>query len=130
VLFLGAAGAAAMVAGFAGIIVVFALGSGSERFRTFRVQGSSPLRANWTSCMVAGLSSGLLAIISSILTLSERHFWGWTFELSLLLLAHAALRLVWMLRVLARIVDAEDRDVLEAEEQVSLKEVWRGRNVS
>ncbi|MGH3873538.1 MAG: hypothetical protein ACRDSR_18840 [Pseudonocardiaceae bacterium] len=48
-IYLGTAGAAAIVAGLAGIILVFVIGSSSPRLRNFRDAAGKPLRRTWTT---------------------------------------------------------------------------------
>jgi hypothetical protein len=80
--------------------------------------------------MSAGFTAAFLALCSAVLALSGWRFWAWTFELSILILGHATLRLVWLLSNLAKIVAAEDRAENEEENRVSLRDTLRRRDAS
>lgn len=124
-LFLGGATVAAMVAGLAGVVVVFALSAPGKRVRTFRLKGGQPLLSNWTSAVVVSFIAALLCLIASFLRLIDARGWGWLFELAVLLQMHAAVRLIWLLRKLAEIVAAEDRTATEDDEAIDVNEAVR-----
>ncbi|WP_455834121.1 hypothetical protein [Pseudarthrobacter siccitolerans] len=108
-LFLGTAAAAAILAGFAGVVVVFGLTAEGERFRAFRVTSGVRLRSNWTSTSLAGFTAAGLSLASSICTVNGPVWLApWLFELSLLLMFHGALRTVWILRSLVTVVRNQD----------------------
>lgn len=123
VLFLGGATVAAMVAGLAGVVVVFALSSPGKRVRTFRLEGGGSLLANWTSAVAVSFTAAGLSLLASYLRLARDRGWGWTFELALLLLLHGALRLLWLLRKLALIVSADDKIAAEEQSAVDVASV-------
>lgn len=110
-LYIGALGAGAIVAGFAGVVVIFALSAPGERFRKLRVDGGTALLANWTSTSASGFLSSLMFLVAAIGSI----LWGhplapFFFELGFLLLAHGSIRLLWLLRQFAEVVRATDID--------------------
>lgn len=108
-LFLGTAAAAAILAGFAGVVVVFGLTAEGERFRVFRIASGARLRSNWTSTSLAGFAAAGLSLASAICIVNGPVFIApWIFELSLFLMAHGALRTIWILRELVTVVRTED----------------------
>lgn len=108
-LFLGTAAASAILAGFAGVVVVFGLTANGERFRIFRVESGQRLQSNWTSTSAAGFTAAGLSLASSILIVNGPAFLApWVFEMSLFLMAHGALRTIWILRELVTVVRNED----------------------
>ena len=107
---------AALVAGFAGVVVIFALQNTSPRFRTLRVRGGSSLRSTWTSVTASGflaLGTGFLSIAFFGGKLAQLGPWFLTF--GVLVLIHSSLRLLWMIDVLAGAVDGDDADAIKAD---------------
>jgi hypothetical protein len=101
--------AGAMMAGFAGIVVIFGLTSGSERFRRFRHRASGSLQRTWSTVSSAGFWSmglGFSCLLLSAGNLDRAA--TWVLEVALLLLAHSSVRLIWILNVLVGIVAVED----------------------
>jgi hypothetical protein len=110
---IGVAGVAAMVGGFAGVVVVFGLSSNDVRFRKVRVKASTSLRRNWMSIVTTPLAAAFGAVIAA--TLASATWTGaalWVLEVCVLLALHGALRLVVLLSELVKVVHAGD----EAEE--------------
>jgi hypothetical protein len=108
-LFLGTAAAAAILAGFAGVVVVFGLTAEGDRFRVFRVAAGKSLRGNWTSTSLAGFAAAGLSLTASIFAVNGPAVAApWVFELSLFLMVHGALRTIWILRELVTVVRNED----------------------
>lgn len=108
---LGVASVAAMVGGFAGVVVVFGLGSEHDRFRLLRLAGQRRLRANWISVVLSSFAGAFGAVIASVVIVGFGVQPGiWTLEACLLLAAHGAVRLTALLAGLARIVDEGDQD--------------------
>lgn len=108
-LFLGTAAAAAILAGFAGVVVVFGLTADGDRFKAFRVTSGARLRSNWTSTSLAGFAAAGLSLASSVCAVNGPVWLApWFFELSLFLMAHGALRTIWILRELVTVVRNED----------------------
>jgi hypothetical protein len=123
VLFLGGATVAAMVAGFAGVVVVFALSSTSDRVQVFRRAGGRRLLSNWTSPVSVAFLAAALSLAASYLCLVHARGWAWWFELSLLYLTHGAVRLLWLLRTLARIVASDDKGDAELRSRAPVESV-------
>lgn len=101
--------AGALLAGFAGVVVVFGLTSSSTRFRRFRKLAGASLKRNWSSVSASGfwaMGLGFFALLMSSGNLDL--FAVWILELALLLLAHSSARLIWILNVLVQIVSRDD----------------------
>lgn len=102
-------GTGALLAGFAGVVVVFGLQGNSERFRKLRRDGGKELQNNWSSMSSSGFWTMGLSIASSICYSAK---WalpgGLLLELSLLILSHGSIRLIWMLKQLISVVSVED----------------------
>lgn len=115
-IYLGAASASAIVAGFAGVVVVFGLTATGEKFRNLRLDAGKSLGSNWTSSSVSGFSAAGIALAAAIAAATGQFFWSpWLLEWSLLLLLHGTIRIIWLLRILMSIVAAQDAaDVRES----------------
>jgi hypothetical protein len=125
-IYLGTAGAAAIVAGLAGVILVFVIGSPSPRLRTFRDAAGRPLQKAWTMMIAEPFSATLLGIIAAITqTTSGRFVAPWLFELAVVLLTHEALRISWLLRELVTLVAADDREATRNEKAIPLNQIFR-----
>ena len=108
---LGVAAVAAMVGGFAGVVVVFGLGSENDRFRLLRTKGGRRLRASWISVVLSSFAAAFGAVVSSVIVVASSIESGlWVLEFCLLVAAHAAIRLTALLAALTQIVDAVDRE--------------------
>lgn len=108
-IYLGMLGPSAIIAGFAGVVVVFGLTASTERFKRFRVQAGRSLRRTWSSTSMSGFVSVALAVVAALCGIAEL-FWlaPYVFEACLLLFAHGAIRLVWILSQMIGIVRADD----------------------
>lgn len=125
-IYLGTAGAAAIVAGLAGVILVFVIGSPSPRLRRFRDAAGKPLRKTWTTVVAEPFAAALLGILAAITqTTSGRTIAPWLFELGLVLLVHGALRLLWLLREMVAIVGADDHEATRDDKAIPLDEIFR-----
>ncbi len=125
-IYLGTAGAAAIVAGLAGVILVFVIGSPSPRLRRFRDAAGKPLRKTWTTVVTEPFAAALLGILAAITqTTSGRTAAPWLFELGLVLLVHGALRLLWLLREMVAIVGADDHEATRDDKAIPLDEIFR-----
>lgn len=108
-IYLGAASAASIVAGFAGVVVVFGLTASGDRFRQLRIQGSRSLARNWTSASVSGFTAAGISLGAAVLAgIGMEVVSPWLFEWSMLLLLHGTIRIIWLLRSLMKVVQAED----------------------
>lgn len=121
---LGVAGVSAMVGGFAGVVVVFGLGSENDRFRLLRRTGARRLRANWISVVLSSFLGAFGAIVSAVIVVGFGTEPGmWVLEVCLLFTAHAAVRLTCLLAGLAGIVDSQDEDEVRAKRTVPTQDV-------
>lgn len=108
-IYLGMLGPAAIVAGFAGVVIVFGITASSERFRAFRAGAGKSLRRTWISSSLSGFEAVGFAIVAALLSVSDLTFLApFAFEASLLLLIHGTLRLIWILTQMIGIVRADD----------------------
>ncbi len=108
-IYLGILGPAAIVAGFAGVVVVFGITASSERFRRFRAQAGRSLRRTWVSSSLSGFEAVALSVTAALLSVSGLLLAApFAFEASLLLLLHGSIRLVWILSQMIGIVRADD----------------------
>lgn len=118
-LYTGALGTAAIVSGFSGVVVVFALTASGPRFQRLRVRGGNALKANWMSATNSGFIAVLAFTSATIGNLvGFERCAPYFFQAGFLLLTHSALRLLWLLGELSEIVVAEDRDSLYEQRQV------------
>lgn len=122
---LGVAAVAAMVGGFAGVVVVFGLSNEDERFRLVRIKASTSLRRNWMSIVTTPLAAAFGAIIAAALATA---WWTgaavWILEACLLLAAHGAVRLVILLSELVRVVHYADEAAQQAANTVDEDEFF------
>ncbi len=108
-LYLGAAAAAAIVAGFAGVVIVFTIGSEARRIRFFRFESGKPLQRAWLAVVAEPFAATLLGLVAAMVQVtSGKRVAPWLFELGLVLLVHGATLLLWLLRELVEIVYAND----------------------
>lgn len=114
---LGVAGVAAMVGGFAGVVVVFGLSSDDSRFRQVRLRSATSLRQNWTSVVTTPLVAAFGSLIAAGLSLQPTLASGamWILEVCVVLAAHGAVRLVVVLRELVKVVAAADKSWMESQ---------------
>ncbi|TFC44873.1 hypothetical protein [Cryobacterium shii] len=119
---LGVAGVSAMVGGFAGVVVVFGLGSENDRFRLLRRKGSHRLRANWISVVLSSLTGAFGAVISAVMIVGFGAEPGlWVLEACFLLTTHGAVRLTALLAGLTGIVDSQDEDAEQKANTIATK---------
>lgn len=111
---LGIAGSSSLVGGFAGVIIIFGLDSGSSRFRMFRARGGKALQANWISTMSSAFAAvGLCLIAALFSTAKELIAVPWLIEMALGLLVHATVRMIWLMRRLMHLVKLEDARAID-----------------
>lgn len=115
-LYLAMLSAAALQAGFAGVVVVFGLSSQPRAFRSLRNSAGQSLVNNWMSISYSGfLSAGCALTAALINTLGDKWFSPWFFEASILFCAHGVIRLLWLFKQLIGIVG--DVDSKEAQKE-------------
>ncbi|MCU1584345.1 MAG: preprotein translocase subunit SecD [Microbacteriaceae bacterium] len=108
-LYLALLGPAAIVAGFAGVVVVFGLTATSARFQAFRASAGTSLTRTWVASTLAGFEAVVLLVAATVCSIASSAWLApWLFELALLVMAHGAARLIWILSQLIRIVRADD----------------------
>ncbi|MGP5484845.1 hypothetical protein ACTXMZ_17915 [Brachybacterium alimentarium] len=118
--YLGMLGPAAIVAGFAGVVVVFGITASSERFKKFRAQAGQSLRRTWVASSLSGFEAVAFAIAAALLSISGFTLMAaFAFEASLFLLLHGAIRLIWILSQMIGIVRADD--IVDTESTNSFK---------
>lgn len=123
---LGVAGVAAMVGGFAGVVVVFGLSSDDERFRLVRLNASTSLRRNWMSIVTTPLAAAFGALLAAASATAWRPGAAlWILEACLLLVAHGAMRLVILLNELVRVVHFADEAAQRAANTVDDEEFFK-----
>lgn len=122
--YLGLAGVAALAAGFAGVVIIFGLDTQSRRFLGFRHQSESSLRQNWTAVIGGSFWAAALGVAAGALVVGRGSVVApWLFELGCLMAIHAAVRMVWLLRILMRLVAEEDREAVQISRQVKLGDI-------
>ena len=115
-LHLGLAGVAAVVAGFAGVVVVFVLQSASPRFRRFRQLAPRGVRSTSLSIVAAPMGSAVLALACGLLVMGGYGTLAmWGFELGLLVLFHGLLRTMAFFRSMIKLVQYDDAGDLKDE---------------
>lgn len=119
-IYLGLAAAAAIVAGFAGVIIIFTIGSEAHRVRIFRLKAGRVLHRTWMTVVVEPLLATFLGIIAAVAQLTSGKVAApWLFELGVVLLAHGSLRLLWLLHELVEIVHADDQTSDNSSQEIS-----------
>lgn len=128
-LYLGAAAAAAIVAGFAGVVIVFTIGSEVRRVRAFRFRSGKPLQRAWMAVVAEPFAATLLGLVAAMAQLtSGRRVAPWLFELGLVLLVHGAILLLWLLRELVEIVYAEDVEADVKDREILADSLFPGQH--
>jgi hypothetical protein len=113
-LYVGVSAVATIVAGFAGVVVVLAMTPGVGRLRALRVLGRDRLEVNWVSPVATSFAAAFLALPAGTAEAVDATTVGvFGFELTYLMSAHGALRLLWLLQALVSAVGAQDREDLE-----------------
>lgn len=130
-LYLGAAAAAAIVAGFASVVIVFTIGATSPRLRLFRKLAGEPLRGTWLVVVAEPLAATFLGILASVTQMtSGKNVAPWMFELAVVLLVHGSYRLIWILRELISIVNADDELESAKKKEVKLDKIFPSKETA
>lgn len=103
------AGYAGIIGGFGSVVAVFGLSRDSDRFSRLRAIAGSGLKANWIAPTAGAYGAALVALIAIALAGKHDSASWWLYEWALLESVHAGLRLIWLLRLLLRVVDADDK---------------------
>jgi len=124
-IYLGLAAAAAIVAGFAGVIIVFTIGSEARRIRLFRFNAGEALQRSWIAAVAEPLLATLLGLLAAVTQVtSGKVLAPWLFELGVVLFSHGALRQLWLLWHLIEIVHADDHVAEEADNEVAAEALF------
>ncbi|SEP52428.1 hypothetical protein [Amycolatopsis saalfeldensis] len=124
-LYLGAAAAAAIVAGFAGVVIVFTIGSEADRIQRFRVKSGKTLQVAWMAVVAEPFAATLLGVVAAMIQVtSGKHVAPWFFELGLAFLIHGALLLLKLLSEVVQIVHAQDRVAQVKKTEVPTSELF------
>jgi hypothetical protein len=122
---IGVAGVAAMVGGFAGVVVVFGLSSNDERFRKVRLKAATSLSRNWMSVLTTPLVAAFGSIIAAAVASAGRTDVAvWMLELFVVLAAHGAVRLVIVLFELVKVVHNSDASSQQKADTVDPDELF------
>lgn len=125
-LYLGAAAAAAIVAGFAGVVIVFTIGSEADRIQRFRFRSGRALQVAWMAVVAEPFAATLLGIIAAITQItSGRPIAPWFFEAGLALLGHGAVLLLKLLYEVVAIVHAHDQEEQTHKTEISTDELFK-----
>lgn len=129
-LYLGTAAAAAIVAGFAGVVIVFTIGSEARRVRVFRFLSGKTLQRAWMAVVAEPFAATLLGLVAAMVQVtSAKRVAPWLFELGLVLLVHGATLLLWLLRELVEIVYAEDFEADAKDREIPADSLFPAKNV-
>lgn len=124
-IYLALSGASAIAAGFAGVVIVFGLGSTSQKFLTFRTKAGASLRSNWTSVIGSSFAAAGASLIAALLAVSGHlAAAAWAFELGVVLVVHPIVRMVWLLWILMGVVQADDATEVKRANVVPLDELF------
>jgi hypothetical protein len=121
-IYLGASASAAIVAGFAGVVVIYGLTAPGDRFRRLRLHAGDTLGDNWTSTSVVGFIATGSCLLAAILHAVGAEVVGpWLLELSILLLVHGTIRIIWLLQALMGTSSAQDREDQRRDEEIDMR---------
>ncbi|MEJ5915216.1 hypothetical protein [Pseudokineococcus sp. 1T1Z-3] len=116
---------ASLTAGFAGVVVIFGLSQESTRFVELRHDGGAPLQRNWVTTVTTSLAGAFLVLTAVALTLLDSSWAAvWVAEVAVLWNLHGALRLVWLLKGVMRVVAAKDREALTLKPTIDVDELF------
>ena len=121
--YVGFAGVAALVAGFVGVLVVFATTTGPDWSKVRNLGGAS-LRRNWLSPVRSTLSAAFLATFAALAEqIGHGRVAWWVFEVALLVTASAGLRVLWLLGGLLRVQQNMDRAAVQQANRPTLTDL-------
>ncbi|GAA1333781.1 hypothetical protein GCM10009592_28280 [Brachybacterium rhamnosum] len=110
---LGMLTVAGIMAGFVGVVVVFGLQASAPVFVRFRVAAGQSLGRNWLVLIATGFLSTAAAMAAAVAYAVGALPLGFgALLLSVLLSVHAALRMLWLVRVLIEAVRLDDTEKL------------------
>lgn len=110
---LGMLAVAGIMAGFVGVVVVFGLQASAPVFVRFRVAAGQSLGRNWLVLIATGFLSTAAAMVAAVAyAFGALHLGFGALLLSVLLSVHAAVRMLWLVRVLIEAVRLDDTEKL------------------
>lgn len=121
---LGLSSAAAMAAGLAGVVIVFALSTNSRAFRRMRAQATGKLRLSllWPTC--AAFASAGVSLVAALLASGPDASWAfWPAAIASFWLVHAVIRFLWLLDSLAQIVLGDDKRAAQEENRLDSRKL-------
>lgn len=117
---LALSGVAAMAAGMAGVILVFALSTNSAGFTRMRHEAGPSLKRSLVTPVVNSFLSAAAALSAALVLTTKAHNWGfWIAVWACLLLLHGVFRMSWVLIRLIDIVLGEDDRRVERDATVT-----------
>jgi hypothetical protein len=124
-IYLGLASASAIIAGFAGVVLVFAVGSPAQRIRQFRTSAGEPLQRLWLTVVAEPFAATFISLLACVTQLTSGHLVApWLMEAGFVLLGHSAMRLLWLLWAVVKIVAADDIEVTRDENSVAVTDLF------
>lgn len=128
-IYLGLATVSSLVAGSAGLVITLGLAARGDELRVFRRTTGPVLRRTWTSILSSAFVAAGLGLTAALLAgIQAGAYSPWLFELGILLLAHSAVRMVWLLRAMMLVIRAEDHSAAQRTDVLSLADVLSKRS--
>lgn len=122
-LYLALGSAGAPLAGFAGLIVIFALGE-RQQFKVLREQGGRRLDLTWVNLFLFPFTALIVGLSAALVTTLGGAVWApFVAEFALLLLMDTLLRGSWLIRSLIGIIRADDEQQRYGRNTVSTSEL-------
>lgn len=126
-IYLALGGAGAPLAGFAGLIVIFALGE-RQQFKVLREQGGRRLELTWVNLFLFPFAALIVGLSAAVVTALGGAAWApFMAEFALLLLVDTLLRGSWLIGSLIGIVRADDEQQRYESNTVSTSELGLDR---
>lgn len=121
----GLASGGAILAGFAGVIVIHGLSASSPRFREYRLKAGKSLHANWASISSAGFIAAGVSMVAAVVAFTPFIWWSpWLMEFAAILSIHGVVRLLWLLRTLFKLQADDDKDQYSAANKAPLDKIF------
>lgn len=107
---LGMLAVSGLLAGFVGVVVVFGLQSVAPVFVRFRVESGASLSRSWLALISTGFVSASAAMLSAVgYALGLPAVGHGSLLLSVLLAIHCGVRMLWLMDLLIKAVDEDDK---------------------
>jgi hypothetical protein len=121
---MGIAAVAAIGAGFAGVIVAFAISSERPTVIEFRNKVGPLLEANWSSVIGCSFAAAILALAAGTLFATKANAAaGWTAIAAVALLLHSMARNMYLFSVLLQVIAIGDKRDKQAANIVPIAKV-------